>query len=253
MRLTALKVHNFMPYYGEQEIVFPVDEKRNVMLVFGSNMRGKTSLLNAIRWCFYGKAVDRQNAPIGRVQLINRDAADADEWRMAVFVSFEANGKSYDLRRTLEVRELVAEPHRDEDFLEDLSLRRNGNVLVGDDIEHELNQVMPEQIARFFLFDAELLSEYEALLIEDSEQGKLIKDAIEQVLGVPALINGRNEVRTLLKKAQATLARENKHSEGMRAQAEQFDSLQAEIEARTVDRERLRAKESQPAGRDCCS
>ena len=50
MKLIRLSVTNFMPYRGENTIDFPLDETRNVMIIFGDNMRGKTSLLNALRW-----------------------------------------------------------------------------------------------------------------------------------------------------------------------------------------------------------
>jgi DNA sulfur modification protein DndD len=53
MILKTLTTKNFMPYWGNMSISFPTDKDRNVMLVFGDNMRGKTSLLNALRWVFY--------------------------------------------------------------------------------------------------------------------------------------------------------------------------------------------------------
>jgi DNA sulfur modification protein DndD len=31
---------NFMPYKGEVSVDFPTDDARNVMIVFGDNMRG---------------------------------------------------------------------------------------------------------------------------------------------------------------------------------------------------------------------
>ena len=59
MKLVSLSMSNFMPYKGTNEIVFPKADFRNVMVIFGDNMRGKTSLLNALRWVFYGKAMGR--------------------------------------------------------------------------------------------------------------------------------------------------------------------------------------------------
>ena len=50
----------------------------------------------------------------------------------------------------------------------------------GDQIESEIDQIAPEQISRFFLFDGELLGEYESLLIEGSEQGRQL--ALEDIL-----------------------------------------------------------------------
>jgi DNA sulfur modification protein DndD len=59
VKLISAKVKNFGPYKGEQDILFPTDTQKNVMLVFGDNMRGKTSFLNTIRWCFFEKALGR--------------------------------------------------------------------------------------------------------------------------------------------------------------------------------------------------
>ena len=43
---------------GEHTINFPQHDTQNVMLLFGDNMRGKTSFLNAalgVLWCRQGK------------------------------------------------------------------------------------------------------------------------------------------------------------------------------------------------------
>ena len=40
-----------------------------VMLVFGANMRGKTSLLNAIRWALFGRALDRHSRDIDLIDI----------------------------------------------------------------------------------------------------------------------------------------------------------------------------------------
>jgi DNA sulfur modification protein DndD len=61
---------------------------------------------------------------------------------------------------------------------------------------------MPESVSRFFLFDGELLQQYEELLRDESEMGQRIKESIERILGVPVLTNARTNVRRLLDDAQ---------------------------------------------------
>jgi DNA sulfur modification protein DndD len=243
MRIRELTLNNFMPYRGEHHLQLPADSRKNVTVVFGENMRGKTSLLNAIRWCLYGEALDRDRKPIARSRLANMDAASEGDWRFAVHVKFEANEIEYDLRRTAALRDYVHTPRRDSDFEIDLQLRKGSRAVRADEIEHEINQLLPHQTSRFFLFDAELLAEYQELLAEDSEQGRRIREAIEQVLGVPALVNGKAELRALLKKAQDVLAKENRHTEGMRAQSEHFTKLQGELDVLYNDAQKLKAKE----------
>src|SRR5262245_20176307 len=100
MKLHRLTTRNFMPYKGQMTIDFPTDSFRNVMIVFGDNMRGKTSLLNALRWGFYGQAIGRHSRPIPLQEIVNKDATLEDDWRVEVFIKFDANGHEYDLRRS---------------------------------------------------------------------------------------------------------------------------------------------------------
>ena len=220
-----------MPYKGEQEIAFPQESSRNVMVVFGDNMRGKTSLLNAVRWAFYGRALGRHLREIELHRLLNSEAALEGDWEMEVSVKFKADGHGYDLRRRSVKKTLVATPSKPEDFDTILALLKDGIAVNGNLIEAEINKFIPEQVSRFFLFDGELLQEYEALLIEGSAQGKNIKVAIEQVLGVPALIHGRDESSVLLRKAQKQQNQDLTHVAGMERQAEQQANLQAKQDA----------------------
>lgn len=242
MKLISLSMKNFMPYKGEQEIAFPQDSSRNVMVIFGDNMRGKTSLLNAVRWVFYGRALGRHLREIELHHLLNSEAALEGDWEMEVSVQFKADGHHYDLRRRSTKKTLVATPSKSEDFDTIVALLKDGLAVNGNLIEAEINKFVPEQVSRFFLFDGELLQEYEALLIEGSEQGKNIKVAIEQVLGVPALIHGRDESSALLRKAQKQQSQDLAHVAGMERQADQQANLQAKQDAFEKDFASLREK-----------
>ena len=239
MKLHSLTARNFMPYKGQLTLTFPQDEQRNVMMVFGDNMRGKTSILNAIRWAFYGEAMGRHSRPIPLQDIVNREAALADDWRVEVHVKFDANGHSYDLRRVAEKRKLVATPSKSEDFARSIYLTRDGTVVSGDQVEAEIGLIAPKQIARFFLFDGELLQEYETLLIKDSHQGQQIKEAIEQVLGVPALTNGRVDIRTILKNAQKRQNADLRQMAGLETQANRHAELTEKMDAIDRDLEEL--------------
>lgn len=240
MKLKTLTTKNFMPYKGEHTISFPTDHQRNVMLVFGDNMRGKTSFLNAIRWCFFSKALGRHLKEIERVNIVNIDAAKENDWNVSVSIIFESNGHEYDLRRTMHPKEMIYKPKNDNDFLVEIGLRKDGSVLRADQIEHEINQIMPEDIARFFLFDGELLQEYEMLLDDKDQQGQLIKDAIEKVLGVPALIKARDEIDVLLRDARKKQTRDSVQIDSVKRYSEQLQKLEVEYES--LDRD---LKESQ--------
>ncbi|MDK7584534.1 AAA family ATPase [Alcaligenes faecalis subsp. phenolicus] len=242
MKLVSLSMQNFLPYKGESSIVFPEDEFRNVMVVFGDNMRGKTSLLNALRWVFYGKALGRHLREIPLHELLNKEAAMESDFVIEVTVVFEAEGHRYELRRRALKHAMVAFPSRPEDFQVSVGLQKDGMALPGHIVESEINRFIPEQVSRFFLFDGELLQEYESLLIEGSEQGRRIKEAIEQVLGVPTLINGRDEAETLLKQFRRQQQRDLSHVVGLERQTEKQAEFQRRQESFENDLAMLRDK-----------
>jgi len=182
MKLISLTVENFMPYKGEVTLAFPQDPTRNVMVVFGDNMRGKTSLLNALRWVFYGKALGRHLREVPLHELLNKEAALEGCWTMDVSVQFEAEGHLYDLRRRATKRNIVAQATRPEDFEVLVALKKDGIPIAGNLVDAEINRFAPEQVSRFFLFDAELLQEYETLLIEGSEQGNSLRMQLSRCL-----------------------------------------------------------------------
>lgn len=243
MKLISLSMNNFMPYKGKNEIAFPQDEHSNVMVVFGDNMRGKTSFLNAIRWVFYGKALGRHLREIPLQDILNKEAAVEDDFTVEVSVEFVADGLKYNLRRYATKKQMVAKPSRPEDFDVSIGLQKQGVAIPLHQIESEINRYTPEQVSRFFLFDGELLQEYESLLIEGSDQGNRIKGAIEQVLGVPALVNGRAQLGSLLKGFQKQQARDVAHIEGLEKQAEKQSAWQQKQEAFEADLADLKDKQ----------
>ena len=242
MKFLHLQVYNFGPYKGEQSMTFPTDQQRRVMVVFGDNMRGKTSLLNALRWVMYGKALDRLSREMDTTRLVNFEAQREGDWRVWVKLRFEAGGDEYELARIASPLDLVSVPRSKRDFRFELFLRRNNELVAGDKIEAYINQFIPEEVSRFYLFDGELLQEYETLLVEEHAQGQKIKEAIETILGIPALIRGRDELRDLLKKAQVIQAKESKHVQALESQSNQSLKLQDEIESHERDLEALKVQ-----------
>ena len=147
MKILTLAMNNFGPYRGQQEVAFPTDSARRVMLVFGDNMRGKTSLLNAIRWVLYGKALDRASREIEIINLVNRDAQDDDDFTLSVLLRFEADGNEYELSRSVQPFDMIGRPRTNAHFRHDVLLRKNGTVVRGEEIEQHINSFIPKQVS----------------------------------------------------------------------------------------------------------
>jgi len=191
LRISSIQLKNFRCYYGQQD---PLDlsttPTAKIVLVFGENMKGKTSLLQAIRWCLYGRATDRQGREIPLVdpetkeQLLSRDAESEGDFSLAVNLVFQHDDAEYLLRR-----EAVASgpPSSDAEFLITKELKSGTRVFPESSIDPYLQNILSEDVSRFFFFDAEMLEDYEDLLKNPEQEAAAVKQAIEKILGLPAL------------------------------------------------------------------
>lgn len=200
LALQQLQLENFGPYKGQHTIDFPSDG--GVVIVYGENMRGKTTLLNAIRYALFGTVLTRREARLTFANIENWENAHEGKHGFKVILRFSHDGAAYELTRECRLRRDVATPQSDSDYEQHCYLQRNGEALGPEEAKDELVRIMPESVSRFFLFDGELLQQYEELLRDESEMGQRIKEAIERILGVPILTNARTSVKRLLDEAQ---------------------------------------------------
>ena len=78
------------------------------------------------------------------------------------------------------------------------------------------------------------------LLIEGSDEGRQIKEAIEQVLGVPSLIHGRDELGTILKGARKVQQQDLQRMTGLESLAQQQEELTTRQDSYERDMRSLR-------------
>lgn len=200
LKLKKLTIQDFGPFKDEQSISLP--DENGTTVVYGENMRGKTLLLNAIRYALFGKVLARGAREVHLHQLVNWEKAEEGKYGFKVVLSFTYEGHDYELTRSFTPRNSGTVPKTDEDYTQETFLRRDGSVLSPGEKDSVLAKIMPEQVSRFFLFDGELLQEYEELLREETWMGEKIKLAIERILGVPILTNARTDLFEGLKLAQ---------------------------------------------------
>lgn len=200
LRFDKLILEDFGPYKGQQTINFP--EGNGVIVIYGENMRGKTTLLNAIRYALFGTVLTRHAQTLSLTNIENWEKALEGKHGFKVCLSFTYSGANFELTRECKLRRGVSTPQSDADYEQLYYLQRNGEALGPDIAESELNRVMPESVSRFFLFDGELLQQYEELLRDESDMGRRIKESIERILGVPILTQARSNLKRLLDEAQ---------------------------------------------------
>lgn len=236
LRLDSLEITDFGPYRGTQTYTFSA--KPGVELLWGENGRGKTTFLNALRYALFGIVLGRGSSETDLTTVGNsEDPKNAGARGFKTVLTFRYDGHVYKLTRAFKPYDPTRPAIGKADFREQLSLLRDGNALGPDERDRELARLLPQQIARFFLFDAELLQEYEQLLSTGSDVGERLKEAIERILGVPVLTQARADVAALLKIARTDQAKAAQRDKSTR---DLGNSLQIATEAAEQHRENVR-------------
>ena len=247
MKIERVEIENFGPYFGRHAVTLG-SGRQPLVLIHGDNMRGKTSFLNSIRWALYGVAKDRSGDAMLVRKLVNDDAYDEGNRFVSVTLNIATGGngepgRRYVLRRRRQAIDGVVEALADSDYEEFLDLERDNAVLSPSNFDEIVNTLLPEPISRFFLFDGELLNEYEELVREGGhEQADAVREAIEMILGVPAATHGRDDVAALRAEVSKRLHREGKKHDRARRAADQLEFLEDERRKFTEDRTRLQAQ-----------
>jgi DNA sulfur modification protein DndD len=243
MLLKRVEMENFGPYFGTQVIDFE-GTSDELVLIHGENMAGKTSLLNAIRWCLYGEAKDRFGEPMATRTLINQDAFSEGTKRVSVTLDVISRTDDEEtqikLKRQRQAKKDVPDPTADREFSEHLEPVVEGNIMPKDQYDDLVNSMLPPRISRFFLFDGELLKEYEELVHEDSStHARQVQREIEMILGVPAAQNGKDDLAALHGELSRAYNKEAKKHKALAASAEEAEALSDRVDELAAELKRL--------------
>ena len=229
MKFKSIELENFGPYFGTNKINLETNAHSPVILIHGENERGKTRLLHAFRWCLYGRTKDHSNRYINEIDFANWDAVDTDEdSRTSVTLVMSTENNEITLTRSFIVSKInkFNEVRKLETKVECLS--KNGNAYASEDIPILVNDLLPEDISEFFLFDGESLRDFEEKLSTDSLiSTEFVKDSIEKALGLPALtlvIDNLNAIRNSVNKELKDFLKQKGLSENLLREISQVET-----------------------------
>ncbi|WP_171172902.1 AAA family ATPase [Ruegeria sp. HKCCA5929] len=168
MILEEIRLTDFRCFFGETYIQFSEDPEKNVTIIYAENGVGKTTLLNALLWCFYGETTARFEK---KEEILNYDARKAGKTTASVEVFFEHNGSRYVAKRFSSINS-----KSQRDFL--VARIDEGSQITLDSPDTFINTVIPRDMASHFLFDGE---HAEVFLGENNKNS--IKSAVRDILG----------------------------------------------------------------------
>ncbi|ABQ26658.1 AAA family ATPase [Geotalea uraniireducens] len=188
MILERLILENFRQFKGRQELVFSDLRERNVTVVHAENGFGKTTLLKALVWCFYGRdglmGIDGNPDDFERPDRIIHEglalrAKDPLALTASVQITFKHDADRYVLTRQLSLAQQNLNPRQTTLSLE---VMRNGQTFSLDRPQQRIQALIPDGISRFLFFNGERIN-YLAMERNSSQ----VTDAIHQMLGLDLL------------------------------------------------------------------
>lgn len=222
MILHELSLENFMPYFGKQEVDLRTSKTKPIVLIKGENNRGKSSLFAAIRWALYGRVYDRGSDLVKDSALLNDFAWDQNVDTFSVNLVLEHDGHEYTINRSCKVSKDGSGGKSS--AKQKIFLQKDSNFIDHEEIQRVINEILDEKISIFFLCDNEQLANYENLVKDDTAAFIEIKEAIENILGVPALL----AVRDALRQISADAFKEIRKSEDSNEEATKIERDMAE-------------------------
>jgi len=201
MILEKVSLQNWQPYFGKgkDRHVFDFTTKksnlRNSAILYGENTQGKSSFWEAIRFALHGTVPITQNADkplisfeLDERPLLNVEAYEAGDYLCSVELGFSHDGKKYNLTRSFYEKPTVTLPRNDYEMTKTLDIKISSTGKPVTDPQKFINDIIPENLLNFFMFDGERIEDYKQLLW-DTEEIVLVDD-IEKILRLTMFTDG---------------------------------------------------------------
>jgi DNA sulfur modification protein DndD len=185
MILERLTIKNFRQFHGRQEIEFATAKKKNVTIVHAENGFGKTALLNALLWGFYGHDGLTEDLPKPEHILhdgLANSATDETEAMASVEFTFRDGDEHFRVTRTITLLQQTDDPRKSKLELEIQTVEGQTLHASGRDAQLKLNELMPEGISPFLFFNGERIDHFAM-----DRNAPKITEAIHQMLGLDIL------------------------------------------------------------------
>lgn len=169
-----MRLENWRSFYGENEIVFSTDQKRNVTIIRAENGVGKTSLLAALNWCLFG-ILDEDDFEKPD-KLVNDFAISKDQAHTTkVEIEFSHNEKTYKAARSYDQKTKRTGEIRV------VYLENGAEIPLGASIRPDrlIESIIPKEMApHFFFYGEKTTSKYTG-----TRGAKQFGNAVKSILG----------------------------------------------------------------------
>jgi DNA sulfur modification protein DndD len=261
LKISNITIKNYRTYYGEKPpIEISTDSKKPVTVIHGISGRGKTSLLNAIHWCIYGKEKNdvkqKKETSEGLVHSYALDTLEVgkeENMFVRVIMVDEDDRIVFEIEREIIFKKINS--NDDEGWNDDIqaviptSIQTETKATFGfrdidtdelvriqslDGIKDRLEVIFPEILSSYVLFDAELLRQF-----EEQNEDKLVKKGIETITGLP-LIN--SAIKNIEKENRKTTNSNVSEKAEFKSLGNNIERLEKEIDSKEKENKKYQEK-----------
>ena len=244
MILHKLTLNNVGLFRGRQTISLTPNSGRPIILIGGMNGVGKTTLLDAVRLCLYGRRVLGDRVSLNEYhgylsKIIHRNPI-SDSFLNQASVSLEFEYARDGVKKECRVERFWKRQRSREAVKEGLAIYENGRLNTEFETEYQqnyINELIPFGVSQLFFFDGENIQK----LVDDSSHDAFLADSVKALLGLD-----------LVERLQSDLSiytnRLIKHSSPESVQKEITDvdleikKLQVKLANATADSEKVRTQ-----------
>jgi DNA sulfur modification protein DndD len=249
MIFKSIRLKNFRQYKNELIFDFsqPKDGKENISLLIAANGVGKTTLLQAFRYCFYGKSSNYLNLPKAD-ELINNtiidDLKDLDETKMFVEVKFTHENIEYiAMRETTfyKVKSILKETGKEQFSLTQLTDKDGYKPFKEAEANDKIRSILPEGLSQVFMFDGERMERS----INDKKFSNELKESILGILDLKKydklieIIGYQGKVNSVIgilsSKKKTKTEEERKNKSNYDTLVENKSTIEKDIENSTIE------------------
>ncbi len=179
MLIKSLRMENFRQFKGTTKVEFSCAPERNVTIILGDNTFGKTTLLQAFNWCFYGTVMFDQNPDFLLNLEVSSEMMNGDVKPVEVEITVIHNSVEYVITRTQ--RYTCSSGHVRGESVPTIKIsykQPDGQTesVKAVQVKNVINNILPEDLSTYFFFDTER--------VNSISTRKDVADAVKGLLGL---------------------------------------------------------------------
>jgi DNA sulfur modification protein DndD len=195
MKFKSIELTNFRQFANTSKITFSEETEKNVTVIIANNGAGKTTMLQAFKWCLYDEVdFDIEEDLFNKANFNITPIKQFIE--VKVTLEIEKDGDLYKLTRTKNFVKVTSSKAdtKPSSVVAFVRKRDVGNFVMCS--VYDIFNIIPKELSTYFLFDGERMKN----LSENSVEGKKdLKAAVTSILGIDILHNSITDLKSVIR------------------------------------------------------